>query len=94
MPAGVSPFKYVATACAGASPDCQKANDAIKASAASAVRSDAKGSAVFPGVPPGTYFLMISTRDNNQALVWGQAVQLKAGANSITLDRGNALAIN
>ena len=27
----------------------------------------------FPGVAPGTYYLMISTRYNNQALVWGQA---------------------
>lgn len=37
---------------------------------------------------------MISTRYNNQLLVWGQAVQLKAGTNSITLDQSNATAIN
>jgi hypothetical protein len=36
--------------------------DAIKANAASAVRADANGSGTFPGVPPGTYYLMISTR--------------------------------
>ena len=37
---------------------------------------------------------MISTRYNNQPLVWGQAVQLKAGPNSITLDQSNAIPIN
>jgi hypothetical protein len=33
---------------------------------------------------------MISTRYNNQALVWSQQVQVAPGANSITLDEGNA----
>jgi len=45
-------------------------------------------------VPPGTYYLQISTRYNNQALVWAQAVQLKAGPKSITLDQSNATPIN
>jgi hypothetical protein len=37
---------------------------------------------------------MIATRYNNQALVWGQVVQLKAGANSVTLDQSNAVPVN
>jgi len=37
---------------------------------------------------------MISARFNNQSLVWGQAVQLKAGPNSITLDQSTAIPIN
>ena len=36
VPGGMSPFKYVGTACGTRSPDCQKAVEAIKASAASA----------------------------------------------------------
>jgi hypothetical protein len=36
---------------------------------------------------------MISTRYNNQPLVWDQAVQLKAGQNSVTLDQRNAAPI-
>jgi hypothetical protein len=36
---------------------------------------------------------MISTRYNNQPLVWDQAVQLAAGANSVTLSLGNATQI-
>ncbi|MGD0438971.1 MAG: hypothetical protein ABSB86_21125 [Bryobacteraceae bacterium] len=94
VPPGTSPFMYAAKACANRTPDCQKVNDAIKVNAASAVRADATGSGTFPGVPPGTYYLMISTRYNNQPLVWGQAVQLKAGSNSITLNQSNATPLN
>jgi hypothetical protein len=94
VPPGVSPYKYVANACGpNRTPECQRMLDAVKASAASSVRADANGSAIFPGVPPGTYYLMISTRYNNQALTWSQPVQLKAGSNSITLDQGNATPI-
>jgi hypothetical protein len=63
---------------------------AINADAASAVRADANGRGTFPGVPPGTYYLMISTLYKNQAFAWGQAVQLNAGMNSVTLDLSNA----
>jgi hypothetical protein len=94
VPSGMSPYKYAGTICATRMPDCQKTIDAINASAASATRSDANGAGTFPGVPPGTYYLMISVRYNNQALVWGQAVQLKPGQNSLTLDQSNATRID
>jgi hypothetical protein len=93
VPPGVSPYMYVGSACASRTPDCQKIIDAINADAASAVRADANGRGTFPGVPPGVYYLMISTRYNNQPLAWGQAVQLKPGANSVTLDLSNATPI-
>jgi hypothetical protein len=95
VPAGMSPYKYVGTACGPSrTPDCQKILDAVKASAASAVRADANGSGTFPGVAPGTYYLMISARYNNQALIWGQAVQVKPGPNSLKLDLSNAAPVN
>lgn len=94
VPAGMSPYKFAGMACGNRTPDCQKINEAIKASAASSVRADANGVGTFPGVPPGTYYLMISARYNNQPLVWVQAVQLKAGANSVTLDQTNAVPMN
>jgi len=91
VPAGMSPYKYVADTCApGRTPDCQKALAAINTDAASAVRADANGNGTLPGVPPGTYYLMISARYNNQGLAWGQAVQLKAGINSLKLDPKDA----
>jgi hypothetical protein len=94
VPPGMSPFKYVADTCTSRTPECQKILDAVKVSAASAVRADANGAGIFPGVPPGTYYLDISARFNNQALVWSQAVQLKPGSNSLTLDQSNAVPIN
>jgi hypothetical protein len=95
VPPGMSAYQYAGNACSPSrTPDCQKVSDAIKANAISAVRADANGSGTFPGVPPGTYYLMISARFNNQGLVWGQAVQLKAGANSLALNQGNATPLN
>jgi hypothetical protein len=93
VPPGVSPYLYVATVCGNRTPDCQNILAAINADAASAVRADANGRGTLPGVPPGVYYLLITTRYNNQPLAWGQAVQLKAGANSVTLDLSNATAI-
>jgi hypothetical protein len=93
VPAGVSPYVYVGTVCGNRMPDCQKILAALNADAASAVRADSSGRGTFPGVPPGVYYLMISTRYNNQPLVWDQAVQLAAGANSVTLSLGNATQI-
>ena len=94
VPAGMSPYKFVGTACMNKTPDCQKVNDAIKASAASAVRADANGTGTLPGVPPGTYYLMISARYNNQGYVWGQPIQLKSGPNSLALNQTNATPLN
>lgn len=96
VPPGTSPYKFVGTTCGPnpKTPECQQISDAIKASAASAVRADANGSGTFPGVPPGTYYLMISTRYNNQPLIWGQPIQLKPGPNTITLNQQNAAPIN
>jgi hypothetical protein len=74
VPSGMSPYKFVANTCSSRPPECQKIVDAVKADAASAVRADATGN--FPGVALGIYYLMISTRYNNQVLVWGQPIQL------------------
>lgn len=68
--------------------------DAVNTNAISAARADANGTATLPGVPPGNYYLMISARYNNQSLIWGQAVQLKPGQNSMKLDQSNATPVN
>lgn len=94
VPANVSPFKYVGAVCSARTPDCQKAMDAVKANAASAVRADVQGNGTFPGVSPGIYYLMISALYNKQPLVWSQAVHVNAGQNSVTLDLHNATPLN
>lgn len=94
VPGGMSPYKYAGTACSTNSPDCAKISQAIHANAASAVRADANGNGIFPGVQPGTYYLMISAVYNKQSYVWGQAVQLRAGQNAISLSLSNATPLN
>ncbi len=94
VPAGTSPYKYVASTCTARTPACQKIIEAINAASVSAARADAAGTATLPGVPPGTYYLMVSARFNNQPYTWGQPVQLKPGANSITLNSQNAIPLN
>jgi hypothetical protein len=94
VPAGTSAYKFAGMACGNKTPDCQKINDAIKAGAISAARADMSGSATLPGVPPGTYYLMISARIGNQTYIWDHSVQLRSGANSLTLDQRSASPIN
>jgi len=94
VPPGVSPYKYVGTACGTNAPDCPKIKAAINASAVSAVRADANGAGTLPGVPPGTYYLMISAVYNKQPLVWGQPLLIHAGQNSVTLNLRDAVPVN
>lgn len=63
---------------------------AWKADSACAARADAAGKTTFPGVPAGTYYLMVSVRVNNQPLMWDLKVDLKPSANSITLGPQNS----
>jgi hypothetical protein len=95
VPSGMSPYKYVASVCAaGRTADCQKIIEAIKSATVAAARADSNGAATLTAVAPGSYYLMISVRYNNQPLTWGQAVQLKLGSNTFTLDARNATPIN
>ena len=48
IPPGVSPFKYVGDTCTSRTPECVKILDAVKVSAASAVRADANGAGDLP----------------------------------------------
>ncbi len=93
VPPGVSPYMYAGQACGTRTPDCQKISAAIQAQAASAIRADANGSGTLPGVLPGTYYLMVSTRYNNQPYAWGEPVTLHSGTNMLKLDVSNATPI-
>jgi hypothetical protein len=92
VPSGVSPYVFVGQTCAPQprTAACQNILAAVNSSAASAVRADASGNGTMPGVPPGTYYLMISAQLNGQPVVWNQAITLHAGSNSITLSAANS----
>jgi hypothetical protein len=89
VPPGTPPAKFYAISCQNRSPDCPKIAQIWKSDAVSAARGDATGKATLPGVAPGTYFLLITIRYNNQPCIWDLKVDLKPGTNSITLDPQN-----
>ena len=90
IPPGMTGQKYIASICTSRTPDCQKAIAAIQANAASASRADGNGKGALPGVPPGTYYLMVSTIYNKQVLSWSFKINLQVGANNVTLEPSNA----
>jgi hypothetical protein len=90
MPVGIAPYRAMVVACAQRSPDCQTAANAINAASVTGVRTDAAGKAAFPGVAPGTYYLMGSALTGGQMLLWDIKVELRAGANTILLNERNA----
>ncbi len=93
-PQGVSLVKGYLAACASKQPACQAGINATNSSTVSGAKTDATGKAQLPGVPPGAYYVFCLGAYNNQLFKWDFQVQLKAGANSLTLDQHNAAAVN
>ncbi len=84
-----SPLAVWAYACQTGSPACQQALYEMRPNSASEGRIEANGKATLPGVPPGTYYLF-TVAAAQRFLVWDLRVDLKAGANAVTLDQNNA----
>jgi len=91
VPAGTMPYQFFLDACTNRLPDCSRITSLLQAEQAAQTRSDPAGKGGFPGVPPGTYYLFIATRNNHQLLFWGQKVDLKAGTNALSLDLNSVL---
>ena len=89
-----SPLRAWNDACMKKSPLCRQPKDAVQEAVAAEGQmapSGPGGRMTFPGVPPGTYYLFayrFSIQDR-QVLVWDVRVDLKPGANAVTLDRRN-----
>jgi hypothetical protein len=86
----VSPLVAWAYSCRTDSPVCKQALYEARTSFASNTKTDMNGTAMFPAVPAGTYYVLVQTIANNEHLVWDLRVDLKAGPNSITLSQRNA----
>jgi len=93
-PPGVSPVRGYLVACRNRQPACQQGIAAINSSTVSGARADPSGKAQLPGVPPGTYYFFCLGSYNKQLFKWDFQVQLKPGANSVTHDQHNAVAVN
>lgn len=94
IPQGMSVYRFFGEACAKRTPDCQGVVAAVKANTVLTAVADGNGKAVFNNLAPGTYYLLISTRYNNQPWVWVNALEVKTGVNSFTLDMSNATLMN
>jgi hypothetical protein len=86
----VSPLAAWVYSCQIQSPVCQQALYEARPNSVSEAKADLNGKATLPGVPAGTYYLFAITPYNKKALVWDLRVDLKPGANSVTLDQSNA----
>jgi imidazolonepropionase-like amidohydrolase len=90
VPAHVSGQEAIRSACEANKPECAKYLTAVTNDAAAGARADGRGGAVLPGVQPGTYYLTTSAKMGQLVLYWHVKLDLKAGANVITLDTHNA----
>jgi hypothetical protein len=87
--ATASPLAAWAYACKTGSPVCKQALYETQPNWVGDVKMDLNGRATLPGVPAGIYYVFAVANYNKQFLVWDLRVDLKPGANSITLDQRN-----
>jgi hypothetical protein len=93
IPAKASAQEAVHAACEAQKPECKMYLVAISQDAATGLKSDATGKASLPGVPAGTYYLTASAKIGALVMYWNLKIDLKAGANTVTLSTQNAVPV-
>ena len=78
---------------AASQPSCQQAVDATSQNSIAMARVDGSGRAQFPAVPAASYYVFAAAMHNSKLVMWNTRVDLKAGANSVTLDLSDAARI-
>jgi hypothetical protein len=92
--AGTTPFKVFSARCALQAPECQIILNAMKTNMAYHAWADAKGNGTLANIAPGTYYLFLSARYNNQGYIWLQSIRVNSGQNTFTVDLRNATPVN
>ena len=78
--------------CTGPDPNCIKGIQGLVGHLVARAQSDDDGKVSFPGVAPGTYYLMAIAADYGpQPFIWNVRVELKGGRNTVALTPGNAV---
>lgn len=75
------------------SPACTQTLYDARPNSVSEAKADLNGRATLPAVPAGTYYLFAIAPYNQKPLVWDLRVDLKPGANSITLNQTNTASL-
>ena len=83
-----------ARACETRSPLCQQGIDELRPYIVATAKLDGNGGFTFPNGRTGTYYLVAQIPYNGLHLVWNLRVDLKPGANSVTLDQRNTTPID
>lgn len=85
----MSPLAAWAYGCLTGSPTCGQALSEAQDLFVVDARTDRTGKATFASVPPGRYYVFGYAPYASELLVWDLDVDLKAGANVVTLDQRN-----
>src|SRR6266478_6746948 len=93
-PQGTPILNAMNSECEKKTADCKTAVASIIADSATAVKTDADGKATMPPVLPGVYYLFGIGKYEGQALMWNLKVQIKAGPNSVILEKRNGTLID
>jgi hypothetical protein len=91
--AKVSPLAAWVYSCQIQSPVCAQTLYEARPNSVSEAKADLNGRATLPALPAGTYYLFAIAPYNGKPLVWDLRVDLKPGANSITLNQGNVASL-
>ena len=83
-----------ARACETRHPLCQQGIELVRPHLVASAQLDGSGRFTFPNARSGTYYLVGQTSYNGLHLVWNLRVDLKPGANSVTLDQRNTTPID
>ena len=83
-----------AHACETRNPLCQQGIEQVRPYVVASAKLDGNGGATLPNARTGTYYLVLQIPYNGLHLVWNLRVDLKPGANSVTLDQRNTTAID
>lgn len=76
--------------CNSPDPNCIKGIQALVGHLVARAQSDADGKVSFPGVAPGTYYLMAVAADYGpRPFIWNVRVELKGGQNTVALTPSN-----
>ena len=85
-----SPMKTWQVACQTQAPACPQGRQALIADSAGILTTDSGGRGQTQPIRAGHYYVFGAIRVDNRPMIWNVPVDLKAGANSLTLDRRNA----
>jgi len=89
-----TPLQNWMRACQSRTPVCQQGANALKPFSVGIATTDVNGHAQTPPLAIGRYWVLSDAKVDNRHLMWNQPVDVKAGSNSLTLDRQNSMPVD